>query len=94
MSNSQRSLDLPFFNKETELELQWLRNCAISEKSRTAAVAADPDANPPDQGTSHVFSAKLYVQAVTLSIIDNIKFLENIRQGFKKKFLGTNIGLK
>ena len=74
--------------------MQWLRNCAISEKSKTSAVAADPDANPPDQGTCRVFSAKLYVPAVTLSIIDNIKFFENIRQEFKKKFLGTNIGLK
>ena len=27
---------------------------------------------------------KLYVPVVTLSVNDNIKFLENIKQGFKK----------
>ena len=41
-------------------------------------------------------SAKRYFpRVVTLAINDNIKFLENIKQGFKKKqFLGTNIYLK
>ena len=29
-------------------------------------------------------STKLYVPVVTLSINDNIKFLENIKQGFKR----------
>ena len=29
-------------------------------------------------------STKLYVPAVTLSINNNIKFLENIKQGFKR----------
>ena len=36
-------------------------------------------------------SFKVYVLVVALSINDNIKFLENIKQGFKKKFLGTKI---
>ena len=31
-----------------------------------------------------ITSTKLYVPVVTLSINDNIKFLENIKQGFKK----------
>ena len=30
-------------------------------------------------------SFKVYVLVVALSINDNIKFLENIKQGFKKK---------
>ena len=29
-------------------------------------------------------NAKLYIQVVTLSINDNIKFLENIKQEFKR----------
>ena len=29
-------------------------------------------------------NAKLYVPVVTLSINDNIKYLENIKQGFKR----------
>ena len=31
-----------------------------------------------------ITGTKLYVPAVTLSINDNIKFLENIKQGFKR----------
>ena len=54
----------------------------------------NPNANPDVeevaavQTTSATFqinNAKLYVPDITLSINDNIKFLENIKQGFKKK---------
>ena len=34
--------------------------------------------------TSQINNAKLYVPVVTLSINDNIKILENIKQGFKR----------
>ena len=34
--------------------------------------------------TSQINNAKLYVPVVTLSTNDNIKFLENIKQGFIK----------
>ena len=33
--------------------------------------------------TFQTINAKLYVPVVTLSINDNVKFLENIKQGFK-----------
>ena len=33
---------------------------------------------------SRITITKLYVPVVTLSIIDNIEFLENIKQGFKR----------
>ena len=79
--------------------MPWPRNCVISEISRTPAVAADIDANPSVHTTEatetesakfRVFSAKPY----TLSIIDNIKFLENIKQWFKRTISAKNIGLK
>ena len=36
-------------------------------------------------GVSYIItSTKLYVPVFTLSINDNIKFLENIKQGFKR----------
>ena len=35
-----------------------------------------------------------YVPVVTLSMNDNIKFIENIKQKFKKQFIETNIDLK
>ena len=34
--------------------------------------------------TSQINNPKLYVPVVTLSINDNIKILENIKQGFKR----------
>ena len=44
--------------------------------------------------TFQINNVKLYVSAVTLSLNDNIRFLENIKQGLKEQFLGTNIDLK
>ena len=35
-----------------------------------------------------------YPPVVTLSINDTIKFLKNIKQGFKRTILGTNIDLE
>ena len=39
-------------------------------------------------------TAKLYVTVVTFPINDDIMYLENINQGFKRTVLGTNVGLK
>ena len=36
------------------------------------------------EATFQINNAKLYVPLVTLSINDNIKFLENIKQGIKR----------
>ena len=36
--------------------------------------------------TFQINNAKLYVPVATLSINDNIKVLENIKQGFKRTF--------
>ena len=56
-------------------------------------MAADPNANPPVQAaaaseaagaTFQITIAKLYVAVVTLSINDNIKFLENIKKWSKR----------
>ena len=64
----------------------------ISDISITPALAGNPRANPPApavaarQTTGAAFqinNAKIYVPVVTLSINDNIKLLENIKQGFK-----------
>ena len=39
-------------------------------------------------------NTKLYVSVIILSLNDNIKFLENVRQGFKRTSFGTNRDLK
>ena len=79
--------DLPLINYEAELDLSWSKGCIISQILITAAVAGNPDANPhvPEvaalQTTGAMFrinNAKLYVPAVTLSINNNINFLQNI----------------
>ena len=84
---------MPLINCEVELNLPWLKDCVISQILKTAAVAADPNANSSvlnkaaTQTTSAIFqinNAKLYLPVVTLSIKDNIEFLENIKQGFKR----------
>ena len=66
-----RSLDLPLINCEIELQLKWTRNCVLIEKDNNITRLT-------------ITSTKLYVPVVTLSINDNIKFLENINQGFKR----------
>ena len=56
-------------------------------------VAGNPNVNPPfsdviaiqtSRTTCQINNAKIYVPVLTLSINDNIKFLENINQGFKR----------
>ena len=91
LSNFWRSLDLPLINCEIEFDLTLSKYCVISEVSRTFR-KADPNADPVvyEVATAitgsefQINDVKLYVPVVTLSINDNIKFLENIKQGFKK----------
>ena len=88
--NFWRFLDLPLINCKIELDLTWSRNCMTSEISRTDALAANPH-NPARAATDttgatfQINSTKLYVPVVTLFLNDNIKFLENIKQEFKRR---------
>ena len=60
-------------NCELELELKWTRNCVLIEHHNNITGA-----------NFMITSNKLYVPVVTLSITDNIKFLENIKHEFKR----------
>ena len=84
---------MPLFNCEIELDLIWLKNCEISEISRTSDVPANPSTNlfvMPREATLttgaifQINNAKRYVSIVTLSRNNNIKFLEHLKQGFKR----------
>ena len=86
-------MEISWFIYNCELNLSWSKNCIISEISITPRIPSNPDANPLVQevaaiqttgATFLINKAKLYVPVVTLSINDNIKFLENIKQGFKR----------
>ena len=81
--------------------MEWTKNCAITEVSRTFTVSgrnADPVVYELVTETTgaafEINNAKLYVPVVTLFINDNTKFLENIKQGFIRTILGININLK
>ena len=99
LSNFWRSLDLLLINCEIELDLSWSRKCVISEISRTAAIAANPP-NPArektktNSATFQIISPKLYIPVNTLSISDNIEFLENINPGFKRTISLNKYGSK
>ena len=90
MRNFWRSFDL------------LLINCEIKKISRTVTVdtnqnavlptAADPATSTTGAGFQ-INSTKLYVLVITLSIIDNIKFLENMKEGFIKNNLDSMIDL-
>ena len=57
-----------------ELDLSWIKHCLFIEHHNKIT------------GINFMIeSFKVYVLVVALSINDNIKFLENIKQGFKKK---------
>ena len=87
MSNFWRFHDLPLINCKVELELRWAENCVISGNSITAATGAG--VNPIEAitttgATFQINNVKRYVSVVTLYINDNIKFLDNIKQGFER----------
>ena len=84
---------LPPINCEVELDLSWAKDCTISEILNVTDVPASPAADLPIEhvaegsaswATFQINSAKLNVPIVTLSTNDNIKFLENIKQGFQR----------
>ena len=92
LSSFRRSFDLSLINCEIELDLSWPRNCIKYEIWRTLGVPASSNPNPPincvppaptTSATFQVNKAKLYVLVVTLSINDNIKFFEPLKQGFR-----------
>ena len=93
LSSCWRSLDLPLTNCEIELDLKLPKVCLIPGIHKTPENLANINANlpyphiqaiPTTGATCQINNAKLYVPVVTLSINNNIKLLENIKQGFKR----------
>ena len=80
---------MPLINCEKNLDLGWKKTCVISEISKTFRAVGDPPEQEVTTATTvitfQINNVKLYVPVVTLSINDNIKFLENIKQGFKRR---------
>ena len=53
-----------------ELSLKWIKNCVLT----SAAIGANANATGADTATFKITDAKLYVQIVTLSAEDNVKY--------------------
>ena len=73
LRNFRRSLDLPLINSEVERDLLWAKNSVLIEH-RNNITWVD----------FQITSTKLYVPVITLSVYHNIKYLEKIKQRFKR----------
>ena len=73
LSSFWRFLDLPLINCETKIDLTWKTYCILLEHHNNIT------------GVNFMItSTKLYVPVVTVSVNYDIKFLENIKQVFKR----------
>ena len=84
---------MSLINCEIKLDLSLSKDCKVPEIALIHRIATGADANPPFQlraaiqttgATFQINNAILYVPVVTMSINDNIKFLEYIKQSFKR----------
>ena len=74
LSNFCRTLQIPLINCEINLILTWSANCVIV----SIAVA--------NQGATFAMTdTKLYVPVLALSTQDNVKLLDQLKLGFKRK---------
>ena len=71
LSNFWRTLEMPIINCEVELILTWSKNCVIT--------------NSTGEGKFAITETKLYVPVATLSTQDNVKLLQQLNSGFKRK---------
>ena len=70
LSNFWRSLEMLFINCKIQLELNWTKNCVMS--------------NFAGETTFKIRNTKLYVPIVTLSTEDNINLTKQLNKGFKR----------
>ena len=72
LSKFWRTLEMPLFNCDTNLNLNCSKNCVIV-------------VNNADQDTTFsITDTKFYISVVTLSTQDNAKLLEQLKSGFKR----------
>ena len=68
LRNFWRTLEIPLINCEINLILTWSANCVI--------VSTD--------ATFSINETRIYVSALTLSIQDHAKLLQQLKSGFKR----------
>ena len=77
LSNFWKTLEMPLINCEVNLILTWSKDCVIT--------------NSTGEGKFAITETKLYVPVVNLSTKDNEKLLQQLKSGFKKQLVGTNM---
>ena len=78
---------MPLISCEVSLELKWHKNCVITSLERREVDAGPPVLrdNASTGATLNINNCKLYVPVATLSKIDEIKLLTNLKSGFKRQ---------
>ena len=72
LSNFWRTLEMPIINCQVELILTWSKNCVIT--------------NSTSEEKFVITETKLFVPVVvTLSTQDNVKLLQQLKSGFKRR---------
>ena len=61
---------MPLINCKIHLELNWTKNCVMSDND--------------DETKFKITNTKLYVPIVTLSTKDNVNLTEQLNEGFKR----------
>ena len=70
-SNVWRTLEMSLINCEINFILTWSDKCVLPNDAKAATFA--------------ITDSKLYVPAGTLSTQDNVKLLQQLKSGFKRK---------
>ena len=86
LGNFWRALNIPLISCEVSLELKWNKNCVITSLEQRDIGGGNRD-NAPTGATLSINDCKLYVPAVILSKVDEIKLLTNLKSGFKREII-------
>ena len=84
LSNFWKALNIPLINCEVELILTWSRNSVLADMTVRAAQGDNPAIFAPTRLEFQITDTTLYVPIVTLSKENDIKFLDQLKLGFKR----------
>ena len=90
LGNFWRELNMPLVNCDVELKLKWNKNCVLVNKATRDEAGAVVEIDTPKNATLTVTDCKLYVPVVTLRAVDENKFLNNLKTGFKRTIKWNN----
>ena len=89
LSNFLRELKTTLINCEVSLNLKWSKNCVLTSKATRNIIAAQGDQplvnaiNSPTSEVLDVTDCKLYIPVVTLSVKNDNKLYEHLKERFK-----------